>query len=131
MEDVNNFTSSNTVKYKSLCQLENVIVIAENAIVAHYETILRTFIKYFFYEEKEITNKVSYYGCSVLYESPNKFKIRNIVEIIGVYVDPAVSVPILKKLIDELDPSATKSLTACLVWEIFFLFLCNNSNITI
>lgn len=101
MEDISTFTNSNSIKYKGMCRLFYIIQFSDTKISPFFDKILRVVIKFIRDEDKEISKEV-----------------KKIATILGVHIEAEIYIPTLLTQINELDVSATKSLTSYIVISI-------------
>ena len=99
MEDVNLFTNSNFIKLKALQRLYFTIYYAQNAVAPFFDKILRTLVKYQRDEDKDIA-----------------LQVTRIAELLGVFMDAGVYLPIVLSQINELEVTNIRTLMSYLTF---------------
>jgi hypothetical protein len=83
------------VKKKALGQLKHSIILAEEGISEHFESIARNLIRLYGREENRLNED-----------------IKNVSEVLGVYVDANLYVPIILKLLFDEETKVSPKLSA-------------------
>jgi len=86
------------LKRKALGQLKHTIVIAEEPIREHFEYIIRTMIKLYTKEEGQLDDE-----------------IRVIAELLGIFTDSSLFVPIMIKILFEEEAASARTISNTLV----------------
>lgn len=93
--DALEFTHTVDMKRKALGQLKHTIILAEETISEHFEHIARSLIKLYGREDNKLNDD-----------------IKSVAEVLGVYVDANLYVPIVIKIIFEEETKVSPKLTA-------------------
>jgi len=96
---VNLFTNSNFIKLKALQRLYFTIYYAQNAVAPFFDKILRTLVKYQRDEDKDIA-----------------LQVTRIAELLGVFMDAGVYLPIVLSQINELEVTNIRTLMSYLTF---------------
>ena len=99
MEDAALFTNSNFIKFKALQRLYFTIFYSQNAVAPFFDKILRSLVKLQKEDDKDIV-----------------YQVPRIAEILGVYVDAGVYLPITLSQINELEVTNMRGLIAYLTF---------------
>lgn len=94
---MNDFTTTLQVKCKAFNVLSLLISLGEGKIAKHFETILKTLVRYFYHDEPEIVEKV-------------KMAARKI----PLAIPFDISFPILVSLLEKSDQNSIKTVSAFL-----------------
>ena len=96
---MNLFTNSNFIKLKALQRLYFTIYYAQNAVAPFFDKILRTLVKYQRDEDKDIA-----------------LQVTRIAELLGVFMDAGVYLPIVLSQINELEVTNIRTLMSYLTF---------------
>lgn len=93
------FTNTVEVKKKALGQLKHTIILAEESVSEHFENILRNLVRLYGREDNRLNDD-----------------LKSVSEVLGVFVDANLYVPIVIKVLFEEETRVSPKLTAnCLV----------------